>query len=453
MFFSLKSYILISVNLFTRGKNMNKIRTNTKIAAVTAVFTLAAAFILSACTNPSDSSGGNGGTPETPKYEVVLKIVNGSGDTVAASYDDKNISVSTEQTFHNIPHGTSFTFTAAPKTMDSWTVKKRQVKSWSITKQDGSVLSFINGGTAAATNAEAVINSSVTVQVEFEFIPAETGKIRISIAGDERVDTVASDFTDINPNETWQNIKTAVANALQLKSEWQSVDYGVDAWKLSDADGNEIGDSDPFTVDTTVYAVTNYTKFNIVAGVLTGYTGSKPKGNIILPSGITKIDENAFKECTELTGELVIPNGVTEIGYNSFKGCSNLTGLVIPAGVTKIDAGAFSGCEQLKDNLSLPSTLTYIGGFAFYECKNIPGELDLPANITFIGDKAFSGCKGFTSIMIRSGNITTMGNLSFDLKSDMSDVHFTVKTDGVKTLLKSKNGGIPDAQITVDPSI
>ena len=407
---------------------MNKIRTNIKIAAVTALFTLAAAFILSACTNPSDSSGGNGGTPETPKYEVVLKIVNGSGDTVAASYGDKNVSVSTEQTFHNIPHGTSITFTATPKTMSSWTVKSRRVKSWSITKQDGSVLSFTNGGTAAETNAEAVINSSVTVQVEFEFIPAETGKIRISIAGDERVDTVASDFTDINPNETWQNIKTAVANALQLKSEWQGVDYGVDAWKLNDADGNEIGDSDPFTVDTTVYAVTNYTKFNIAAGVLTGYTGSKPKGNITLPSGITKI------------------------GYNSFQGCSNLTGLVIPEGVTAIDAGAFSGCEKLE-KLILPSTLTSIEGFAFYQCKNLEGELVLPNNITFFGEKAFMECAKITSVKIRSGYVSKIKDYAFSLKSSISDIRFTVKTQDEKDKLKGSKSGITGTQITVDPSI
>ena len=431
---------------------MNKIRTNTKIAAVTALFTLAAAFILSACTNPSDSSGGNGGTPETPKYEVVLKIVNGSGDTVTASYGDKNVSVSTEQTLHNIPHGTSITFTATPKTMSSWTVKSRRVKSWSITKQDGSVLSFTNGGTAAATNAEAVINSSVTVQVEFEFIPAETGKIRISIAGDERVDTVASDFTDINPNETWQGIKTVVANALQLKSEWQGTDYGVDAWKLSDAAGNEIGDSDPFTVDTTVYAVTNYTKFNIAAGVLKGYTGSAPKGNITLPSGITKIGTGAFIDCAELTGELVIPNGVTEIGYNSFKGCSNLTGLVIPAGVTKIDAGAFSGCEKLE-KLILPSTLTSIEGFAFYQCKNLEGELVLPNNITFFGEKAFMECAKITSVKIRSGYVSEIKDYAFSLKSSISDIRFTVKTQDVKNKLKGSKSGITDAQITIDSSI
>ena len=52
---------------------MDKLRTHTKIAVPTAAFVLAAALILSACANPSDSSNGNGGTPETPKYEVKFK--------------------------------------------------------------------------------------------------------------------------------------------------------------------------------------------------------------------------------------------------------------------------------------------------------------------------------------------------------------------------------------------
>ena len=242
------------------------------------------------------------------------------------------------------------------------------------------------------------------------------------------MDTVASDFTDINPHETWQNIKTAVANALHLKSEWQGTDYGVDAWKLSDAAGNEIGDSDSFTVDTTVYAVTNYTKFNIAAGVLTGYTGSKPKGNITLPSGITKI------------------------GYNSFQGCSNLTGLVIPEGVTAIDAGAFSGCEKLE-KLILPSTLTSIGGFAFYQCKNLEGELVLPNNITFFGEKAFMECAKITSVKIRSGYVSEIKDYAFSLKSSISDIRFTVKTQDVRDKLKGSKSGITDAQITIDSSI
>ena len=106
VFFS-KILYTISVNLFTRGKNMNKIRTNTKIAVVTAVFTLAVAFILSACTNPSDSSGGNGGTPETPKYEVKFKAAAPVGKIIAKL--DNGTEINNGDT---VEKGQTVTFTA-----------------------------------------------------------------------------------------------------------------------------------------------------------------------------------------------------------------------------------------------------------------------------------------------------------------------------------------------------
>jgi hypothetical protein len=52
----------------------------------------------------------------------------------------------------------------------------------------------------------------------------------------------------------------------------------------------------------------------------------------------------------------VIPAGVTKFGEYAFRGCSRLTNLVIPAGVTEIGEGAFSGCSSLT-SLVVPSAL------------------------------------------------------------------------------------------------
>ena len=410
-------------------KNRN-LRTKIKIGAWTAAFALAAAIGFGACTNASDSSGGNGDAGETQKYAVHFRAATPGGAITAALDDGTEINSG-----DTVEKGKTVTFTAKPHTMDSWHVKRRQVKSWSIAADDGSTpVHFIRGGTENSIGAQAVIDRSVTVQVEFEseFVPPAAGNIRISIAGDERVDTIASDFTDIESGKKWSDIKAAVEAALRLKSEWQD-DYGIYEWRIRDENGTAINDSNSFTESTTVYAVTNYTKFKTVTvggdTVLTGYEGKKPQGHIILPNGITKIGYNAFLNCSDLTGQLVIPEGVTVI-----------------------DAGAFSGCEKLE-KLILPSTLTSIGGFAFYQCKNLKEKLVFPENLTFIGEKAFMGCTKITSITIRSGNVATIKDYAFSLKSSISDILFTVKTGAVKTLLKGSKSGIVDEQITVDSSI
>ena len=292
-----------------------------------------------------------------------------------------------------------------------------------------------------------IITKPTVISVAFEKAQ------NITIKGDERVEETA---VEIPENTSWEVIKSYVVEKLQLKNEWQGGDYGVYEWKLNDENGAAIDDSDSLTAGTTVYVVTNYTKFKTepVGGdiVLAGYTGEKPRGHIILPSGITKIGEGAFNGCSDLAGRLVIPSGVREIGYNSFKGCSGLNSLAIPDGVTKIEVAAFSGCQQLKDGLRLPSTLTVIGGFAFYECKNLTGELELPVNLISLGQKAFSGCSGFSSVKIRSDKITNIDTLAFG--ATKAGITFIVRTSDVRAkLITSSNDPSFGSKITVDSSI
>ena len=67
----------------------------------------------------------------------------------------------------------------------------------------------------------------------------------------------------------------------------------------------------------------------------------------IIPQGITKIEDEAFYGCENLTS-MVIPDSVTTIGNEAFSGCKNLTSIVIPDSVTEIGFSAFYGCTALK---------------------------------------------------------------------------------------------------------
>lgn len=62
----------------------------------------------------------------------------------------------------------------------------------------------------------------------------------------------------------------------------------------------------------------NKQDFVIAKGVLTKYNG--PGGDVVIPAGVKKIGEGAFKGCTALTG-VTIPEDVTKIGERAFYGC------------------------------------------------------------------------------------------------------------------------------------
>ena len=88
---------------------------------------------------------------------------------------------------------------------------------------------------------------------------------------------------------------------------------------------------------------------------ITKYTGKG--GDIEIPAeiggkkvtavGNTFEETGAFQDCTTLTS-VIIPNGVTEIQDNAFQGCTRLKTVTIPASVTLLRNCAFDACPNLQ---------------------------------------------------------------------------------------------------------
>ncbi len=67
--------------------------------------------------------------------------------------------------------------------------------------------------------------------------------------------------------------------------------------------------------------------------------------------------------------DFVIPSGIKVVGLHSFRGWKG-TSIVVPEGVTKIEDSAFRGCSSLL-SVKLPSSLESISGNAFEYCRNL----------------------------------------------------------------------------------
>ena len=172
-------------------------------------------------------------------------------------------------------------------------------------------------------------------------------------------------------------------------------------------------------------------KMNEECSTIGMFYGNDVIKEFVVPEGITRLDEQFFRECPSLES-VVIHDGISCIGNHAFQECSNLTSVVIPDTVTVIENGAFFKCEGLP-SIKLPNSITQIGEYTFWGCNNmsqinIPNGLqvinrnmfsfctgleyiEIPDNIKEISDHAFSCC-GLKSIIIPNG-VTYIGFYAF----------------------------------------
>jgi len=145
--------------------------------------------------------------------------------------------------------------------------------------------------------------------------------------------------------------------------------------------------------------------FTIVSNQVT--TNSSCTGTATIPSGVTSIGANAFKDSAGVTA-ISLPSSLTTIGDYAFKATA-ITTLTIPNSVTSIGANAFFGTQI--NSLSLGTGLLTIGARAFSEMYPNPVDVTIPDSVTSLGDSAFEQSR-LGSVVIGSG-ITTIPSQAF----------------------------------------
>jgi len=345
-------------------------------------------------------------------YRLTFAVEGGNGTLTA-----KAENAAEDPVGEWIPYGTKIIFTASSDNgyaVDKWIIAGG-------TFEDGT-------GTDGNDTAAIKIIAETTVKVRFKkaLPPPEAGKIRITIKGDGRIDDAASGYIDVAAGQTWKSLKPQVEQKMKLDTFFYPFDYGVYKWKLNDESGKELSDTDVFTTHTTVYAVTNYTGFEIEGTVLKKVTGH-PRGKIIVPDGITEIASEAFARqiwvtrvefpeslkiignhaflyCTSLY-KLELPENLETIGMAAFADCSKLEGtVVLPKNLKAVPRSAFSNCSKMEGvDFSACTQLVKIAEYAFNECSSLTA-VELPACLTDIERDAFSGCKTLSSLTVSADN-------------------------------------------------
>lgn len=127
------------------------------------------------------------------------------------------------------------------------------------------------------------------------------------------------------------------------------------------------------------------------------FEGNTALGSIILPSGMTKINNPGFTGCTNLTS-VTLPETLETIGGNAFQGCSSLKSVIIPNSVTSISGSAFDSCTALT-YVKLPDGIMELSESTFRYCSALP-SITIPASVTTIDKHCFLDCKALAEITL-----------------------------------------------------
>lgn len=140
-------------------------------------------------------------------------------------------------------------------------------------------------------------------------------------------------------------------------------------------------------------------------------------GDLEIPERLYELPSHAFSYCT-FTGSLNL-NNVTSIGYSCFNGCDFKGELVLPEGITEIEDWAFA--NNLFSTVSFPSTLKRIGSYALCSNPRLTCDLVFPEELIAIGEFAFAYAGGITSLVFPS-TLQTIQSRAFANCVDVSRI-------------------------------
>lgn len=147
------------------------------------------------------------------------------------------------------------------------------------------------------------------------------------------------------------------------------------------------------------------------------YVPSYYSGEFVVKAGTNEICANTFNGNVKIES-VVIPASVDKIGAAAFNGASNLVKVTFEAdkegGATalEISNNAFYQCSNLSGNIVFPARLTSIGDKAFCNTKKVTGITFTGTKLTSIGESAFQWCKSITAVTLPEG-LVSIGKSAF----------------------------------------
>lgn len=103
-----------------------------------------------------------------------------------------------------------------------------------------------------------------------------------------------------------------------------------------------------------------------------------------------------------IKGDVVVPDGIERIEEDAFRYCDHITSITLPSSVRTLGKNAISECYKLR-RINLPDSLESIEDHALYFCPKLE-RIHIPAGVQKIGEHALADNYKVTAITVDEAN-------------------------------------------------
>ncbi len=159
--------------------------------------------------------------------------------------------------------------------------------------------------------------------------------------------------------------------------------------------------------------------------------------DLVIPSGIKKIEEYVFYNCKSFK-TVTVPPSVNDIRYSAFGGCTSIKKVMI----SDLSAWCNISFSDKTGNPAYYSENLYLNG-------KLLTKLVVPKDIKVLPSFTFTGCKSLTEIIMKY-DIEDIGISTFEDCTELTNVQFSKKLTGItfssfKNCYKLKSLKFPDS--------